>query len=216
MINRQRLPHGTDQSRPRTGTSTVIRQLGRDSRRHINGGGSIGGVFLLYALLTMFPYAWAQSGTPSEYEVKAAFLFNFLKFIEWPTDHLTQAGSPILIGILGEDPFDDALDQVVRGKAIDGRPVLIKRAKTVEPLRSCHIVFVSRSERKRLSQITSELSDAGVVTVSDTEEFLERGGIINFVIENNRVRFDINKRIADRAGLKISSKLLVLAKSVVN
>ncbi|MDW8238957.1 MAG: YfiR family protein [Acidobacteriota bacterium] len=216
MTHWQRLSCGTNRAELPASLSISVGSPAPNPRCHINGWVCLCGVLLLYVVLTMLPYAWAQSGTPSEYEVKAAFLFNFAKFIEWPAQHLPHAGSPILIGILGEDPFDDVLDRVIKGKSIDGRPVLIKRAKTVEPLRSCHIVFVSRSERKRLSQIAGALAEAGVVTVSDMEQFLEHGGIINFVIENNRVRFDINKRMADRAGLKISSKLLVLAKSVMN
>jgi hypothetical protein len=163
-----------------------------------------------------FPYAWAQSGPPSEYEIKAAFLYNFAKFIEWPTDQFVAPGSPIVIGVVGQDPFDGVLDQTVKDKTINGRSLLIKRSNAVQDLKSCHILFVSPSEKKRLPQIMSGLAQASVLTVSETEQFLQEGGIINFVIENNRVRFDINKGMADRARIRISSKLLGLAKSVVN
>ncbi len=166
------------------------------------------------AMLIAAPRSRAQEGA-SEYEVKAAFLFNFVKFIEWPDDAFTDSHSPIVIGILGQDPFEGAMDRTISGKSVNSRPLVVKRLSQAHEARSCHIVFVCSSEKKRLAQIFGSLVGANVLTVSETDDFLRAGGAINFVIENHRVRFEVNTIAAHRARLKISSKLLQLARTVV-
>jgi hypothetical protein len=155
----------------------------------------------------------AQDG-PSEYQVKAAYLFNFLKFVEWPENAFVDSLAPMVIGVVGDDPFGNALPQVVIGKTVQGRDVVVRTYRAGEDLRGAHILFIGSSERKKLPAIFSSLRGSGVLTVADMEGFLDSGGMIQFVPENNRVRFAVNVEAARRAKLKMSSKLLSLAKTV--
>ena len=155
----------------------------------------------------------AQDALP-EYQVKAAYLFNFLKFVEWPEDAFPDPLAPIVIGISGDDPFGNALPQVIIGKTVQGRDLVIHKYHSGEDMRGAHILFIGPSEKKRLPQILSSLRGSSVLTVADTEGFLEAGGMIQFLSENNRVRFAINVDATSRAKLKMSSKLLSLAKVV--
>jgi hypothetical protein len=150
----------------------------------------------------------------SEYQVKAAYLFNFLKFVEWPEESFADPLAPIVIGVVGEDPFGNALPQVVVGKTVQGRDLVIRIYRPGEDLRGAHILFISASERKRLPMILSSLHGSSVLTVADTAGFLDAGGMIQFLNENGRVRFAINVDATGRAKLKMSSKLLSLAKVV--
>ena len=154
-----------------------------------------------------------QAQSSSEYQVKAAFLYNFAKFVDWPEDALGNSNAPLIIGVIGDDPFGGALDQAINGRTINGRAMLVRRLKWGHDLRSCHILFISSSERKRLPQIIQSLRGASVLTVGDMGQFNQQGGIINFILQANKVRFEINSRGADQARLKISSKLLSLAKN---
>ena len=148
----------------------------------------------------------------SEYQVKAAYVFNFLKFVEYPTSSFVDPLAPLIIGVLGDDPFGSALPQVVIGKTVGGRDLVIRIYHPGEDLRSAHILFISSSERKRLPAIFSSLHGSSVLTVGDTTGFLDAGGMIQFLSESDRVRFAINVDAASRARLKLSSKLLSLAK----
>ena len=154
----------------------------------------------------------AESPAFNEYEVKAAFLFNFTQFVEWPPAAFATAASPIHIGVLGDDPFGELFDQTVRGEMVKNRTIVIKRARRVEDLTNCHVLFIAKSEKPRLVQIMSVVQGRPILTVSDLDQFNRRGGIINFFFEGNKVRFEINLAAAERAGLKISSKLLKLGK----
>jgi hypothetical protein len=154
---------------------------------------------------------FAQDGL-SEYQVKAAYLFNFLKFVEYPNESFADPLAPIVIGVVGEDPFGNALPQVVIGKTVQGRDLVIRVYRAGEDLRGAHILFISASERKRLPMILSGLRGSSVLTVGDTAGFLEAGGMIQFLNENGRVRFAIDVDATGRARLKLSSKLLSLAK----
>ncbi len=176
---------------------------------------------LLAALLTLLlaihlaatPQGQAQVAL-TEYQVKAAYLFNFLKFVEYPSDSFADPLAPIVIGVVGEDPFGSALPQVVTGKTVQGRDLVIRIYRAGEDLRGAHILFISASERKRLPMILSSLHGSSVLTVADMEGFLDAGGMIQFLSENDRVRFAINVDATSRAKLKMSSKLLSLAKVV--
>jgi YfiR/HmsC-like len=154
--------------------------------------------------------------SPREYQVKAAFLYNFAKFIEWPSNGATDANSPFILGIVGDDPFGADLEQTVNGKVVNGHKLMIKRFKRGEPLESCNILFISSSEQGRLNQILDSLKGSSVLTVGEAEYFTRSGGIINFILKDDRVRFEINLGAADRAHLKISSKLLKLREVVGN
>lgn len=145
-----------------------------------------------------------------EYQIKAAFLYNFAKFVDWPGEP-AGASAPLVIVVFGKDPFGPSLEQTVAGKTVSGRPLLIRRTSRVEELLPCHILFISASEKRRLAQIWRALGNASVLTVSDMEEFLQLGGAIGFLIWESKIRFGINLQAARRAGLRISSKLLSLA-----
>jgi len=147
---------------------------------------------------------------PQEYLIKAAFLYNFAKFVEWPANAFTHESDPIRLCILGTDPFGDALDSI-ESKMINNRRLEIKRCETVEETPNCHILFVSSSERNSVPQILNAFKNLATMTVGDMEDFGRLGGIINFIIVENKVRFEINLESAQKAGLKISSKLLKLA-----
>jgi len=150
--------------------------------------------------------------TAEEYQVKAAFLLNFTKFVEWPPASFANSSAPISICILGEDPFGRALDQVVEGEAVDEHKLTIHRIRQQPEHGACHVLFVD-SKRKDIAQTLTEV-EPGVLTVGEGEEFLRNGGIIAFVIDNRRVRFDINQGAAAKAELKLNAKLLSVARSV--
>ncbi len=169
---------------------------------------------LLYSLhIITAPNVHSQDALP-EYQVKAAYLFNFLKFVEWPDDAFADSLAPIVIGIVGDDPFGSALPEVVVGKTVQGRDLVIRKYHMGENLRGASILFISASEKKRLPQILASLHGSSALTVADMDGFLDEGGMIQFLSENDRVRFSINVDATSRARLKVSSKLLSLARAV--
>jgi hypothetical protein len=151
------------------------------------------------------------SQTGSEFEVKAAFLYKFASFVEWPHDLETR---PVAICVAGQDPFGGALDRVVKGKSINGREFVIRRLKAGEPVTECHILFISGSERRRVRMALDRVRGVPVLTVGDMPEFCENGGAINFGVADHRVQLEINPNAAERAGLQVSSRLLSLARIV--
>ena len=173
-------------------------------------------VFLLTCAMAMGNLAdlRTQNPPPGEYEVKAAFLYNFAKFVEWPQGAFADADSPLIIGVLGDDPFGEVLDRTVAGKLVQGRPLRVQRWKRLVEMRNCHILFISTSEQGSMLSILDKIRPTPVLTVSDSGDFDERGGIVGFIMVDNKVRFEINNRRAQDAGLKISSRLLMLAVSV--
>ncbi len=166
-------------------------------------------VLLLMLLVGSGGYAAAQ--TAGEYEVKAAFLYKFASFVEWPAE---MAQAPLCIAVVGRDPFGDALDQVVKGKAISGRGFLIKRLKSGQGTAGCHIVFISESEKGRVGSILLGLQGTSALTVSDIPGFCHGGGMIEFEMVDQKVHFEINPEAGERARLKLSSRLLSVAKIV--
>jgi hypothetical protein len=150
----------------------------------------------------------------SEYQVKATFIYNFTKFTDWPPSAFASSNAPIVIGIVGEDPFGQTMDDVVRGEALGGRPFTVKRLRADEDLRSCHLLFISRSEKERLPVVLRQLTGSSVLTVSEISGFAERGGMVNLIIANKSVKVEINQAAAEQAGLQISAKLLKLARLV--
>jgi hypothetical protein len=162
--------------------------------------------------LSLVPPLSRLSGEPLEYQVKAAFLLNFTKFIEWPAAAFETPDSPIAICVLGDDPFGSALDQIVAGEVVNGRRVAAQRFNHIPAPKACKVIFVGTSE-KDIARLLPELG-IGVLTVGEGTSFTRAGGMIAFVIENRRVRFEINRTAAENAGLKLSSKLLTVAKLV--
>lgn len=156
-------------------------------------------------------------GQISEYAVKAAYLFNFVKFVSWPDKVYDDDKGAVVMGILGDDPFGDTLDDMVKGKTLEGHPVLIRRFESfdegqAELLRKCHVLFICYSEKDRLPGILRVLKGAPVLTVSEIEKFPLLGGMILFDQEGQRITLAINPKAAERAQLTISSKLLQVAK----
>jgi uncharacterized protein DUF4154 len=150
----------------------------------------------------------------TEYQVKAAYLFNFLKFVEYPSESFADPLAPMVIGVVGEDPFGSSLPQVVMGKTIQGRDLVVHVYRGGEDLHGAHVLFISASEKKRVPTILASLRGSSVLTVSDEAGFLDAGGMIQFLNDNGRVRFAINTEATSRANLKMSSKLLSLARPV--
>ena len=157
--------------------------------------------------------ARAQSSSDREYLIKAAFLYNFLRFVEWPAEALPEGDGSIVVCLVGEDPFGEALESI-KGKTVKSKDLVIRRILTLQSLGGCQLLFVSSSEKNRLPEIIGALKGRAVLTVGELDGFTQRGGIIRFLIERNNVRFEINVDMAERTGLKISSKLLNLAKVV--
>jgi hypothetical protein len=170
---------------------------------------SLAACLLAFAVVTAWPVAAAQIASGAD--VKAAFLFNFSKFVEWPTD---ASAGPFVFGILGDDAVADALRDLARGKAIAGRPLLVKNVAARDDLTALNIIFVGDSESARLADIIKRTNGGSVLTVSDLARFCDLGGMIQFRSENDRVRFDINLDAAEAGGLAINSKLLALARAV--
>jgi hypothetical protein len=148
------------------------------------------------------------SAAPTTAQVEAVFLFNFSQFVEWPPQVFADPGSPIAICVLGSDPFGATLDEVVHGEVVKGRPLAVRRFQHIEELTDCQILFVSRSERERLQPILEKLKGRNILTVSDLEEFAGEGGVICFVVLDNKIRLRVNLEAAKAAGLTLSSKLL--------
>ncbi|MFH1688319.1 MAG: YfiR family protein [bacterium] len=147
---------------------------------------------------------------PSEYEVKAAYLYNFAKFVQWPSEALPDSAT-IVIGILGDDPFGAILEQTIRDKVVRGRGLKVFHAGTLDQAVDCHILFIGESEGGRLESILDRLAERSVLTVSDMDSFAEQGGMIGFEIQNKNIRFEINLLAAKVARLNVSSRLLDVA-----
>lgn len=147
---------------------------------------------------------------PNEYRVKAAFILNFARFVEWPPDAYSESGV-LVVGIIGDNPFGNSLDQL-HGSTVNGRRISIRRLKVGDYLRSCQILFVSSSERNRLGKIFGDVRGGTVLTIGELPQFNQVGGVIKFVIDDYKVRFEINAGAAGHARLRVSSKLLALSK----
>jgi hypothetical protein len=151
---------------------------------------------------------------PTEYEVKATYLSKFGRFVEWPAGITLAQSDSFSICVLGQDPFGPALNDMIADETIAGKSVLAKRISVPQDAVNCHVLFISSSENTRLKQILIMLGDTSVLTVSDLPEFTKRGGMVQFISEGDRVRFEVNLAIAERAGLTLSSELLKVAVNV--
>jgi YfiR/HmsC-like len=161
--------------------------------------------------------AQAGDADSSEYLIKAGFIYNFAKFVEWPSAAFSQPDSPIVIGVLGADPFGSVLDRIVEDKKIGARGFVVRRykwGKELKDLKDCKILFISASEKTHIDEILLSVKGLPILTVGETPGFAERGGVIRFTLEDNRVRFEVNVDAAHQADLNISSRLLTLAKII--
>ncbi len=171
-------------------------------------------VLLTAAVVTLLASSGADAlQARSEYELKAAYLYSFGRFVEWPAGD-PRASGDFIICVLGSDPFGPALDATVSGVTLRGRKVVGRRLSTAAGAADCHILFISASEERQLETIVGSLAQAGVLTVSDIPRFVGRGGMIQFVVSGGRVRFEIDLRPARDANLTLSSELLRVAAAV--
>jgi len=155
-----------------------------------------------------------QTAQAPEYQVKAVFLFNFAQFVDWPAEAFPDPDTPVVIGVLGDDPFGSVLDRTVRDERLGGRLFQVRRYQRVDEIKTCHILFISRSEGSRPEGVLAGLKGRSILTVSDVDGFAERGGMIRFVTDRNRIRLQINLAAAEAAHLTISSKLLRVAEII--
>jgi len=159
----------------------------------------------------------AQTGNPSdssEYLIKAGFTYNFAKLMQWPASAFPQPDSPIIIGILGNDPFGATLDSVLTGKKVNTRGFVVKHLKWGADIKGCNILYVSATEAAHLDEILHAIKGLPILTIGRMPDFARRGGIVNFIIEDDKVRFEVNVEAAKQADISISSRLLTLAKIV--
>lgn len=177
---------------------------------HFAGWGTVLRFLLVWSLAACAPALRAQGGSFSEYDVKAVTLFKVIQFIKWPP----TSGGEFTIGILGDDPFGGALDKVVAGEKVGGKRMAIKRARRVEQLKDCQVVFVPRSERASAGAVVASLAGTNVLIVGEHEGFVRQGAAVGFTSGGGTVGFEINQRAAQRAGLQVSSRLLKLATPV--
>jgi uncharacterized protein DUF4154 len=159
--------------------------------------------------------ASAQALPANEYAVKAAFLFHFAQFVEWPEGAFREANSPLVYCTIGEDPFQGALDDSLKGKMIGAHPLQVRHLAEANEALGCHIAFVGKAAKKRVSEELATFYGSPVLTVGETEQFVKDRGMIGFCMEENKIRFDINLESAEKAKLKISARLLTLAKAVI-
>ncbi|RAV98232.1 YfiR family protein [Pseudochryseolinea flava] len=173
-------------------------------------------VLLLCALLTI-SVANSKAKQPMlEYQVKAVFLYNFAQFVEWPKQAFTTDNAPLIIGVLGADPFGSYLDKTVKGENVNGHPIIVKRFQKIEDIKNCHILFINITGKDRVREICEQLNAKNVLTVSDMPNFTKQGGIVKFYVEDNKTKIRINLEASKRADLSISSKLLRVAEIVNN
>ena len=156
----------------------------------------------------------ASAAGYQEYQVKAELLANFSAFVKWPDGTFAATNSPVIIGVVGKDPFDRFLEKAVQAPGRPGRPLKLRRATTDAEMRECQVLFVCSSERRRVREIREHIKGVPILTVGETDDFLDQGGIINFMLKGQSVRFEISVESAQAAGLRVDAKLLGVANSV--
>lgn len=172
-------------------------------------------IFSVIASLSLACLTVAQTPASSEYEVKAAFLFHFAQFVEWPEETFKDANNPLIYCTIGEDSFHGSLDAALNGKTIGARPFRVMHFKQPQEIQGCQVLFIGAEEKKLMPAILAGAKGNSVLTVGESEHFVQDGGMIGFLLEENKVRFEVNLEAAQKANLKISSRLLALAKSVI-
>jgi len=168
------------------------------------------GIFLFF----LSTPAVMSAESPTEYQIKAAFLYNFIKFVEWPAEAAPQTGGEFVVGVLGDDPFGNDLDAMLSGKSVQDDKITLIRISNVQDAKRCQVLFIAGSEEWKLDKILKALEGRPILVVSDISGFVRRGGTIGFTMEGNKVRFSINNRVAETDHLTVSSQLLKLATTV--
>jgi hypothetical protein len=170
---------------------------------------------LLALLLVLFAGDQASAQQTEEYRVKAAFLFHIAQLVDWPATSPGDESKPLTLCTIGQDPFAGDLEATLQGKSIGTHPLQIRHPRQSQDVQGCQVLFVGGQERKHVIPLLASLKDEAILTVGESDDFVKQGGMIGFCMDNNKVRFDINVDAAARAKLKISSRLLLLAKSVI-
>ncbi len=171
-------------------------------------------MLVLWVAMGRVPGARAEDGAPGEYEIKAAFLYNFARYVEWPDDAVKEPRDAFVVSILGEDPFGGVLDRIAERKTVQDKRIVVRRLKSMADYTPCHLLFIASSEEARLAEVADRLKAAPVLTVGDGAGWARRGTVMSFTMEERKVRFEANLEAAKRTGLKISSQLLRLARIV--
>jgi YfiR/HmsC-like len=156
--------------------------------------------------------ALAMAAIPTEYKIKAAMICNFIQFVEWPSEAFSSPDAPLVVGIVAPNPFGDMLEQLTAGKSISGRPIRIKYLSDGDRVENCHAVFVPAAQEAGTAKIMQQIGNSSVLSIGETDSFLNSAGMIRFYTEDNKLRFEINPDAAESARLRISAKLLKLAK----
>jgi hypothetical protein len=164
-------------------------------------------------ILTLLWMPTAAESTLSESEVKVGYLYNFAKFVEWPSV-ASEPGGPLVVGIVGKDDIGKLLEQTLEGKMVNKRQLRIQRSENSAGLKKCHIVFFGKSASKNLKSQLKELEAQAILTVGETGDFTRQGGMIGLLLEDNRVKIEVNMAAVERGGLQISSRVLQLARLV--
>jgi len=175
----------------------------------------LGACLALLFLLT-FKAMGAENQIMDEYTIKSAYLFNFIKFVEWPSDTFNTTDNIFLIGILGDDPFNSNLEGFLTSKSVKNKNIVIRHVSTLDEAKTCQLLFISSSEQNRLPGILQALQTSSVFTVGEMDQFVQRGGMLGFKMIDNHVRFEINLAAAKKAKLEISSQLLKLATHIIS
>lgn len=168
-------------------------------------------VFVLIAWLPALAPA-ARGEAPREYQLKAAFIYNFVQFVEWPAGTFADSRAPLVLATVGDDPFQGALDKAVGGKTVGGRPLAVKHFARGADVQGCQMLFVAGGEDDQLAAALQKIGNTPVLIVGESEGFIRAGGMVRFYEEDNRLRFEVNLKAAARVGLRISSRLLKLAR----
>lgn len=170
---------------------------------------------LLVALLAVARVALGDDLPPSrEYQLKAAFLYNFTKFVDWPGASFSSPHDPIVIGVLGPAEFSATLERIVQDRQVNGRAILVKRVATADGAGAVHVLFVTAAEDALFEQIRAEFATSPILIVGESDSFWALGATIAFVLEEDKVRFEIDASAAERSGLRISAQLQKLARAV--
>ena len=172
---------------------------------------------LLFNLAASPPCRAQGQASPSvaEYQIKAAYLYKFLGFVEWPPQAFTRADAPLVIGVLGANPLADELAQVVATRQASGRPVAVRRLKPGDGMAELHVLFVARGEAARLPGLVATARDHPLLIVTEIDDAMPQGSAINFVVVEDKVRFDVALPAAEKANLRISARLLTVARKVL-
>ncbi len=167
-------------------------------------------LILAFTLLTGQLALSAQAPPNREYQLKAVFLYNFTQFVEWPEQTFPSSQAPMVIGILGPDPFGNYLEEIIAGERINGHPLLIKRFKTVEEIDACQVLFINLPDTRKRDQAVNRLRGRNILTVSDAPDFMQGGGMIRFFTRQDKIKLEVNLDATKTENLVLSSKLLRL------